>query len=174
MLRAIALLALVAHVHGGPSCDNEAGQVCPFSVGKEAGQCLQDPSKHQLTDIDGNPRELEPGEKAMELSADCLAFIAINAACDADITDHCSGNFFHGDTMACLKDWTKPEALTEACTASMPKAKVADAQDDADKAAWKAKRRAAREQAIKDIEKENAKNSKPQKTTRKKKASKEL
>ena len=32
-----------------------------MSVGKEIGGCLQDPSQHQLTDIDGNPIELEPG-----------------------------------------------------------------------------------------------------------------
>lgn len=42
-------------------CDEEAGRVCPMSVGKEIGGCLQDPSQHQLTDIDGNPIELEPG-----------------------------------------------------------------------------------------------------------------
>ena len=44
-------------------CDEEAGKVCPMSVGKEIGSCLEDPSQHQLTDIDGNPIELEPGAR---------------------------------------------------------------------------------------------------------------
>merc|ERR1719183_1664742 len=83
-------------------CDNEAGQVCPMSSGKEVGECLLDPSKHALTDIDGNPRELEPGEKPLELSADCHQFIKINSVCSAQIEEHCDGMYFQGDTMTCL------------------------------------------------------------------------
>eukprot|EP00913_Durusdinium_trenchii_P021790 g20473.t1 len=71
MWRRLALGALCLGVKALSPCDDEAGQVCPMSIGKEIGECLQDPSKHQLTDIDGNPRELEPGEKPLELSAGC-------------------------------------------------------------------------------------------------------
>jgi len=106
-------------------CDSEAGQVCPTSSGKEVGECLSDPSKHVLTDIDGNPRELEPGEKPMELSADCKAFIKINAACDADIEEHCEGGFFGADTMTCLTQW-KYDVLGDACKAELPKKEEKD------------------------------------------------
>merc|ERR1711879_230928 len=99
-------LSAVRSVSALSACDNEAGQVCPMSIGKEIGECLQDPSKHQLTDIDGNPRELEPGEKPLELSDGCKDFIKINLACDTEIQEHCSGNYYHGDTMTCLTTWT--------------------------------------------------------------------
>merc|ERR1711920_563889 len=123
--------------------------------------CLQDPSKHQLTDIDGNPRELEPGEKPMELSDDCKAFIKINDACSAEIDEHCQGMFYHGDTMTCLTTWTKPDVLGESCKAVLPKASSDDDEEvDAEKAAWRAKRKQARMQAQKDIEKEQNKGKK--------------
>eukprot|EP00933_Yihiella_yeosuensis_P028129 TRINITY_DN2192_c0_g1_i2.p1 TRINITY_DN2192_c0_g1~~TRINITY_DN2192_c0_g1_i2.p1 ORF type:complete len:177 (-),score=49.48 TRINITY_DN2192_c0_g1_i2:162-692(-) len=154
----IRLAGLVSSVfvglsHAGPSCDNEAGQVCPSSMGKEIGICLQDPSKHQITDIDGNPRELEPGEKPMELSNDCLEFIKINTACDKEISEHCQEMYFHGDTMTCLTTWTKPDVLSEGCRAALPK-KEEEEKEDASKAEWRAKRKAAREEAMKAIERE--------------------
>merc|ERR550514_1506765 len=112
-------------------CDSEAGQVCPMSVGKEIGECLSDPSKHQLTDIDGNPRELEEGEAPLELSAGCKDFIKISATCDSDIEEHCQGLHFHGDTMACLTTWTKPDVLSESCKAALPKSAENDGDVDA-------------------------------------------
>merc|ERR1719343_1478624 len=108
------------------SCDNEAGQVCPTHSGKEIGACLMDPKQHVLTDIDGNPRELEPGEKPMELSADCKAFIKINDLCSTEIEEHCPGMFFHGDTMICLTQWTKPDVLSKACSEALPKKAAED------------------------------------------------
>merc|ERR1719246_284800 len=90
----------------------------------------------------------------MEPSADCKNFIKINEACSAEIEEHCSGNFFHGDTMICLTQWTKPESLGAGCAALMPKVVEEDEEDDAEKARWKASRKAARDQAMKDIKKE--------------------
>merc|ERR1719183_84706 len=147
-------------------CDNEAGQVCPMASGKEVGECLSDPSKHSLTDIDGNPRELEPGEKPMELSEDCKKFIEINKGCDADIEEHCQGMFFQGDTMTCLTDWKK-DAISDACKEFLPKQQEASDEVDAEKAAWRAKRKAARGQAIKDIEKETKRREKEDKKAKK-------
>eukprot|EP00406_Dinophysis_acuminata_P057072 CAMPEP_0179303268 /NCGR_PEP_ID=MMETSP0797-20121207/48492_1 /TAXON_ID=47934 /ORGANISM="Dinophysis acuminata, Strain DAEP01" /LENGTH=80 /DNA_ID=CAMNT_0021012823 /DNA_START=27 /DNA_END=269 /DNA_ORIENTATION=- len=60
--------------------------------------------------------------------------------------------------MTCLTTWTKPDALGEACKAALPEAESGDAVDDADKAAWRAKRKAARTQAMKDIEREKERN----------------
>lgn len=159
-------------------CDNEAGQVCPMSSGKDVGVCLSDPSKHVLTDIDGNPRELEAGEKPMELSEDCKAFVKINAGCEAEIEEHCSGEFFGGETMTCLTQW-KYDALGNACKGLLPKKEEASGEVDEEKAAWRAKRKAARGQAIKDIEKETKKKEKEaakekKKQDKKKKGEKEL
>merc|ERR1719488_181866 len=109
-----------------------------MSMGKEIGECLQDPSKHQITDIDGNPRELEPGEKPLELSDGCKQFIKINEACDAEISEHCQDMYYHGDTMLCLTTWTEEKV-------------------DAEKEAWRAQRKAARLQAQKDLEAEKKK-----------------
>merc|ERR1719379_3374540 len=105
MSKVCCLLALGAFWRSSDAlsaCDSEAGQVCPMSIGKEIGECLQDPSKHQITDIDGNPRELEPGEKPLELSDGCKAFIKINELCSKEIEEHCSNDFFGGDLMTCL------------------------------------------------------------------------
>merc|ERR1719471_549505 len=156
-LTALVVGFLLPVVHCFP-CDNEAGQVCPMSSGKDIGECLKDPSKHQLTDIDGNPRELEPGEKPMELSDECKSFIKINDACSAEIDEHCQGMFYHGDTMTCLTTWTKPDVLGESCKAALPKAASENEDVDAEKAAWRAQRKAARTQAMKDIEKEKERN----------------
>eukprot|EP00438_Fugacium_kawagutii_P005540 Skav234073 [mRNA] locus=scaffold2565:80139:83921:+ [translate_table: standard] len=130
-------------------CDDEAGQVCPMSIGKEIGECLQDPSKHQLTDIDGNPRELEPGD-----------FIKVNQACESEIENFCQGMFFHGDTMTCLTQWTSASDLSTACAGTLPKKADDDEeawlsqQVDAEKAAWRAKKKAARKAAMDAIEKD--------------------
>merc|ERR1712151_716964 len=134
-------------------CDSEAGQVCPMSSGKEVGLCLSDPSQHQLTDIDGNPREREADEKPLELSSDCTDFIKISKVCENDIDEHCSSMHFHGDTMTCLTQWKFAE-LSDACKSALPKKEEEDDNVDASKAEWRAKRKAARTQAQKDIEKE--------------------
>merc|ERR550537_1226037 len=154
--RNLALLTLLMRgALGNHACDNEAGQVCPSSMGKEIGDCLKNPSKHTLTDIDGNPRELEEGEQPMELSSSCKDFIKVNEVCAAEIDEHCQGMFYHGDTMTCLTTWTKPDVLGEGCKAQLPKSGSEDDEEvDAEKAAWRAKRKQARMQAQKDIEKE--------------------
>merc|ERR1711920_154155 len=172
MLQVAIIIALLGQARGLSGCDNEAGQVCPASVGKEIGECLQDPTKHQLTDIDGNPRDREPGEQPMELSQPCKAFIKINDACAAEIDEHCQSMFYHGDTMTCLTTWTKPEVLGDACKASLPKAASDEEDVDAEKAAWRAARKAARTQAMKDIEKEQKGSEKKKK--KRKKSKKEL
>merc|ERR1719502_1195387 len=158
----VFLLVLSAVWHNADAlsaCDSEAGQVCPMSIGKEIGECLQDPSKHQITDIDGNPRELEPGEKPLELSAGCLDFIKVNEACDEEITNHCEGTgHYHPDTMLCLTEWMSDENIGEACRAVLPaKKEKKDEKVDKEKAAWRAARKAYREQAIEDIQKEKKK-----------------
>jgi len=151
-------------------CDSEAGQVCPMSLGKEVGECLTDPSKQVLTDIDGNPRELEPGEQPFELSASCQQFVSINDACAMEIENYCEGNFFHSDTMLCLTTWTKEESLSAECKASLPvHVKEEDEEVDAEKEKWRAERRNARKQAMKDIEKEKKRTEKVKKKSRKSK-----
>ncbi|CAK9099368.1 Hypothetical protein SCF082_LOCUS46536 [Durusdinium trenchii] len=144
-----------------------------MSIGKEIGECLQDPSKHQLTDIDGNPRELEPGEKPLELSAGCKDFIKTNLACDSEIENFCQGMFFHGDTMTCLTQWTSASDLSTECAGTLPKKAEEDEEVDAEKEAWRAKKKAARKAAMDAIEKEKG-GEKKKKKGKKKKKDKEL
>jgi len=178
LCRLFCFLTTLAHgALAQSACDSEAGLLCPTSVGKEIGDCLQDPAQHQLTDIDGNPRELEPGEKPPELSSECKNFININKVCDAEIEEHCSSMYFHGDTMTCLSQWVKPEVLGEGCRALMPRREENEGKIDKEKEAWRQQRKAARTQAMKDIEKEKARTEKEEqknKKRRKKKANKEL
>ncbi|CAE7721828.1 unnamed protein product [Symbiodinium pilosum] len=86
----------------------------------------------QLTDIDGNPRELEPGEKPLELSAGCKDFVEVNKACDSEIEQFCQGMYYHGDTMTCLTQWTSPSDLSSSCTAALPK----QAGEGLDRVTW--------------------------------------
>merc|ERR1711879_210565 len=97
-----------------------------------------------------------------------------NEACDAEISEHCQGMYYHGDTMLCLTTWTQPESLSDKCKASLP-AKKEDGEEkvDAEKEAWRAQRKAARLQAQKDLEKEKKKVEKKSKKS-KKKTKKEL
>merc|ERR1712217_94657 len=107
---------------------------------------------------------------------DCKDFIKINDACANEIDEHCQGLFYHGDTMTCLTTWTKPDVLGASCKDALPKAASDDEDVDSEKAAWRAQRKAARVQAIKDIEREKNKNGdkKKKKSSSKKKAKKEL
>merc|ERR1712039_63198 len=113
----------------------------------------------------------EPDEKPLELSDGCKAFIKINEACEKEIEDLCDGMFFHGDTMICLTQW-KFDSLGDSCKAALPKKEEASDEVDAEKAAWRAKRKAARGQAIKDIEKENKRREKEEAKEKKKKEKK--
>ncbi|CAE7816961.1 HMCN1 [Symbiodinium necroappetens] len=109
----------------------------------------------QLTDIDGNPRELEPGEKPLELSTSCKDFVEVNKACDSEIEQFCQGMYYHGDTMTCLTQWTSQSDLSSGCVAALPKKGSGDDDEvDAEKAAWRAKKKAARQAAMDAIEKE--------------------
>eukprot|EP00929_Paragymnodinium_shiwhaense_P028542 TRINITY_DN16518_c0_g1_i1.p1 TRINITY_DN16518_c0_g1~~TRINITY_DN16518_c0_g1_i1.p1 ORF type:complete len:182 (-),score=56.44 TRINITY_DN16518_c0_g1_i1:103-648(-) len=162
----IALVTYALGAHALSDCDNEAGQVCPMSAGKEIGECLQDPAKHQLTDIDGNPREREADEKPLELSDACKAFIKINVACDADIAEHCSSNYYHSDTMICLTQWTSQDKLGSGCVAALPKKEEEEETVDKDKEAWRAKRKAAREASMKQMKAEKGGDSKKSKRRR--------
>merc|ERR1712151_888360 len=110
--------------------------------------------------------EREADEQPLELSADCKAFIEINKACSTEIEEHCDSMFFHGDTMTCLTQW-KYESLGDSCKASLPKKAESSDEVDAEKAAWRAARKAARGQAIKDIEKEKARKEKEEKKSKK-------
>mmetsp|Transcript_55597 Transcript_55597/g.132990 ORF Transcript_55597/g.132990 Transcript_55597/m.132990 type:complete len:176 (-) Transcript_55597:138-665(-) len=170
----LALCAVLSSEALSP-CDDEAGRVCPMSIGKEIGECLLDPAKHQLTDIDGNPRELEPGEKPLELSTSCKDFVEVNKACDSEIEQFCQGMYYHGDTMTCLTQWTSQSDLSSGCVAALPKKGSGDDDEvDAEKAAWRAKKKAARQAAMDAIEKEKGGDDKKKKKSKKKKAKKEL
>merc|ERR1740121_751654 len=162
----LALSALLRSARALSACDSEAGQVCPMSMGKEIGECLKDPSKHQITDIDGNPRELEPGEKPLELSAGCKDFIKINDACDAEIQEHCSGNFYHGDTMTCLTTWTSEDKIGAACKSALPAKVDTENEVDEEKEEWRRKRKAARAASIDAINKEKGGGDKKKKRRR--------
>merc|ERR1712156_135189 len=103
-----------------------------------------------------------------------MGFIKINEACSSDIETHCSSMFFHGDTMICLTQWTRPDVLSPGCATALPKKEAeSSAEDDAEKARWKAQRKAAREQAMKDIEKEK-KAKEPKRRRKRRKEKKEL
>merc|ERR1711865_886375 len=88
-----------------------------------------------------------------------------------EIVDLCEGMFFQGDTMTCLTQWKYAE-LGETCKALLPKPKDDNEDVDAEKAAWRAKRKAGRNQAIKDIEKETKRRAKEDEKEAKKKAKK--
>merc|ERR1719469_277468 len=90
----------------------------------------------------------------MELSVGCKEFININVACNAEIEEHCSSNYFHGDTMTCLTQWTSQDVLGSGCKAALPAVEEADEKVDKEKEEWKAKRKAGRKASIDAIEKE--------------------
>merc|ERR1719482_60233 len=102
MIGSLALLALAA----AHPCDPEHGTACPFAAGKEVGECLKDPSKH---------------EEKVTLSAECSSFVALHDACAEEIDSACSGNAYNDDTMLCLTQWTSPAQLSDGCKAAQPK-----------------------------------------------------
>merc|ERR1712139_129328 len=111
----------------------------------------------------------------MKLSDECKAFVKIDAGCESEIEEHCDGAFFGSDVMNCLTEW-KFDKVGDSCKALLPKKEAADDTVDAEKAAWRAQRKAARNQAMKDIEKEKKRKEKEEKNEKKrrKKAKKEL
>merc|ERR1712139_120858 len=111
----------------------------------------------------------------MKLSDECKAFVKIDAGCESEIEEHCDGAFFGSDVMNCLTEW-KFDKVGDSCKALLPKKEAADDTVDAEKAAWRAQRKAARGQAIKDIEKEKKRKEdeeKKEKKKRRKKAKKD-
>merc|ERR550514_2157671 len=107
----------------------------------------------------------------MELSEECKAFIKINQLCDKEIEEHCEGAFYQGDTMTCLTQW-KYDVLGDDCKGALPKKEAESVEVDADKAAWRAKRKGARDAAIKEIEKANKKKEAGEKNGKKRRKSK--
>ena len=80
----------------------------------------------------------------------------------------------HGDTKTCLASWTEPDLLSGPCQAALPKVESNDAEDDAEDAVWRAKRKSTREQTIKDIEKGKVRNGETEPKAKAKKTKKEL
>merc|ERR1719326_740349 len=72
--------------------------------------------------------------------------------------------------MLCLTEWTSDENLGEGCKAVLPERKKGKEEKvDKEKAAWRAARKAYREQAIEDINKEKKKQEKKDKKAKKEK-----
>merc|ERR1711920_753325 len=98
------------------------------------GACLKDPSKH---------------ESNIEISEGCKAFMALNDACTAEIEKSCSGMAYTDDTLMCLTQWTSASDLSPECAAALPKKEEENTEEvDQEKAAWRAKRKAAREASM--------------------------
>mmetsp|Transcript_65892 Transcript_65892/g.176086 ORF Transcript_65892/g.176086 Transcript_65892/m.176086 type:complete len:218 (+) Transcript_65892:36-689(+) len=136
------LLTVLPTVQGIHPCDAENGSACPSEAGKTLGACLKDPTKH---------------EAPTELSASCKEFIAVNDACESEIENHCSSAFYNDDTLLCLTQWTRPEQLSAECQGALPKKEEEKSEEvDADKAAWRAKRKAAREESMRQLEAEKS------------------
>merc|ERR1719333_1186471 len=124
------------------ACDSEQGAACPAEAGASLGACLKDPSKH---------------ETPTEISEGCKAFMALNDACAAEIEKSCSGMVYSDDTIVCLTQWTQASDLSAECAAALPKKEEEDpAKVDAEKAAWRAKRKAAREESMNMMDNEKA------------------
>merc|ERR1712039_130800 len=94
------------------------------------------------------------GEKPLELSDGCKDFIKINDACNAEIEEHCSGNFYHGDTMTCLTWGTSEDKIGASCKGALPAKVDTENEVDEEKEEWRRKRKAAREASINAINKE--------------------
>jgi hypothetical protein len=56
-----------------------------------------------------------------DLSQGCKDYIALHDACREDIEKNCAEKEYSGDLFVCLSEWTKPEALSDACKAAFPK-----------------------------------------------------
>merc|ERR1740129_444116 len=104
------------------------------------------------------------------LSSECVDFIALNVACHEDIQQHCDEDFFSGDTVTCLSEWTDKSSISEKCARVMRWAvpEVDEVVDDGptdelgmsekdheEKKAWNNERRAARKEAIERMKKED-------------------
>lgn len=144
---AVFLLSLPGS-QGGHACEEEVASACPERPGSEIASCLKDKEQHD------NPTEL---------SSDCTDFIALSVACADEIENLCDGAFFTDDTVLCLTQWVSPTQLSERCAGVISWAvpKDEDEEDDGptdelgmsekdrqEKEEWRAKRRAARGDAI--------------------------
>mmetsp|Transcript_68829 Transcript_68829/g.199696 ORF Transcript_68829/g.199696 Transcript_68829/m.199696 type:complete len:173 (+) Transcript_68829:93-611(+) len=154
-LLAAASLRVVGAVH---ACDAEQGALCPAEAGAALGNCLKDPSKW---------------EGKMDISKACKDFMAINDACADEIDRSCSGMAYSDDTMVCLTQWTAQDMLSAGCEAALPKKQVEEDQAavDAEKKAWREKRKKARQDAQDMMEQEKKSEKKEKKRRRKSKKS---
>jgi hypothetical protein len=103
MLRSIiiSLLLVLLVVNGQIPCDDAYGAFCPEATGWGVGDCLL--------------------AKQSELSAECKQYIDVQEKCKEDINTHCTGKEYTGDVFPCLTEWTKPDVLSPACLAALPK-----------------------------------------------------
>jgi len=143
-------LLFVAGAFAEHSCVSEVAAACPDRPGSETAACLKDTESH---------------DTVTEISSDCTDFIAVNTACAEDIEKKCDEAFFTDDTVPCLTQWNEREDLTERCQGVLKWAvpeeedlddleestdelglteEEAKAKDDE----WRARRKAARGDAI--------------------------
>ena len=73
-----------------------------------------------------------------------------------EIDQVCQGNHFNDDTLVCLTQWTSPSNLGAECVAALPKEEEKDGTVDAEKAAWRAERKKARQASVDQLKEENA------------------
>ena len=97
VLALIVLLVANAQI----PCDDAYGTFCPEATGWGVGDCLL--------------------AKQSELSFECKQYIDVQEKCKEDINTHCTGKEYTGDVFPCLTEWTKPDVLSAACLAALPK-----------------------------------------------------
>lgn len=147
LFAAVFLLSLP----GSPAehaCEAEVASACPERPGSEIAACLKDKEQH---------------DTPTELSSECTDFIALSTACADEIENLCDGAFFTDDTVVCLTQWVSDTQLSERCQGVLEWAVPKDEEEDGDgptdelgmsekdrqeKEEWRAKRRAARGDAI--------------------------
>jgi hypothetical protein len=160
----LLLAPLLAVGSAGPSCDGALSDgLCPdaFSL-EETGECLL--------------------AKRDQVDDDCKLFIEVNEKCGSHLARCGAGMTWGGDSILCVRDWTKAADLTPDCAAVMAKvgggaaAEPEEPKEESEEAKKKrAKRKAARKNAAGDVRKLNAENEKKaakEKAAKEKKAAK--
>ena len=121
----LTFLQLFAFSNAQIPCDEQYGEHCPSASSWGVGTCLS-----------------ALGDDV--LPADCKNFISVHEACRSDIDTHCTGKEYTSDLMVCLSEWTKPDSLSEECSAALPKKELKErvmTEKEKEKAAMRRKRR---------------------------------
>jgi len=94
----------------------------------EMPSCEEDTAKHCLgDDADMSPEGIDAClSKLTDRSQLCTDYLKLLEACKPDIKGDgvCASAHGDGETMPCLLQRTKPEALSEACQAALPKTEL--------------------------------------------------